>query len=108
MERAPNIVSLSGSFILENLAGILMVTLILILFRFYFTANNIKIEKQKTKLKKVLLIDSDPQGNASTGLGISETERSPSLYELLTLGEFDKKSIKKNINSKPRHNTLNS
>ncbi len=47
--------------------------------------------------KKVLLIDSDPQGNASTGLGISETERSPSLYELLTLGEFDKKSIKKTL-----------
>lgn len=57
MERAPNVVSLSGSFILENLAGILMVTLILILFRFYFSANNIKIEKQKTKVKKVLLVE---------------------------------------------------
>ena len=57
MERAPNVVSLSGSFILENLAGILMVTLILILFRFYFSANNIKIEKQKTKVKRVLLVE---------------------------------------------------
>ena len=47
--------------------------------------------------KKVLLIDADPQGNASTGLGITEENRSPSLYELLTLGKFDDKSIKNTI-----------
>ena len=45
--------------------------------------------------KKVLLIDSDPQGNASTGLGILEDHRVPSLYDLLSNGEFDKKAIKK-------------
>ena len=45
--------------------------------------------------KKVLLVDADPQGNASTGLGILESERNPGLYELLTNGEFDKRSIKK-------------
>ncbi len=33
--------------------------------------------------KKVLLIDMDPQGNASTGLGLLPTERSPSIYDVL-------------------------
>jgi chromosome partitioning protein len=33
--------------------------------------------------EKVLLIDLDPQGNASTGLGISRSERSPGSYEFL-------------------------
>ncbi len=33
---------------------------------------------------RVLLIDLDPQGNASTGLGISHAERASSSYELLT------------------------
>ena len=46
--------------------------------------------------KKVLLIDSDPQGNASTGLGILEKDRAPSLYELLTKGKFWEKQLKKN------------
>ena len=32
---------------------------------------------------KVLLIDLDPQGNASTGLGITQDQRSQSSYELL-------------------------
>ena len=47
--------------------------------------------------KKVLLIDSDPQGNASTGMGILESDRSPSLYELLIKGEFDTNSVKKTL-----------
>ena len=45
--------------------------------------------------KKVLLVDSDPQGNASTGLGIIEDRRTPSLYDLLSSGEFDEKAIKR-------------
>jgi len=45
--------------------------------------------------KRVLLVDADPQGNASTGLGILEENREPSLYQLLTNQEFDVRSIKK-------------
>jgi len=37
---------------------------------------------------KILLIDSDPQGNATTGLGISKTEGRPTLYQAL-LGEAE-------------------
>ena len=35
--------------------------------------------------KKVLIIDSDPQGNASTGLGIKHEDRKPSLYDLILI-----------------------
>ena len=38
--------------------------------------------------KNVLLIDIDPQGNLSTGLGIDLKERKPSVYDLL-LGEAE-------------------
>ena len=44
--------------------------------------------------KKVLIIDADPQGNASTGLGIPYENRSPNLYELITNRELDPTSIK--------------
>jgi chromosome partitioning protein len=37
---------------------------------------------------KVLLIDSDPQGNATTGVGISKADERPTLYEVL-LGDAD-------------------
>ena len=47
--------------------------------------------------KKILLIDADPQGNASTGLGIKYEERNPSLYELIVNGSFDLRAIKKTI-----------
>ena len=47
--------------------------------------------------KRVLLIDADPQGNASTGLGVLENERTPSLYNLLTKEQFDQSSIKKTL-----------
>jgi len=35
--------------------------------------------------EKVLLIDSDPQGNASTGLGVGRAQRRHTLYDVLTL-----------------------
>jgi len=47
--------------------------------------------------KKILLIDADPQGNASTGLGVTEEDRTPSLYDLLSSDEFDNAAIKKSI-----------
>ena len=40
--------------------------------------------------KKTLLVDLDPQGNSTTGVGISKSELESSIYELLT----DKVSIK--------------
>src|SRR5688500_5519084 len=40
--------------------------------------------------EKVLLIDLDPQGNASTGLGIARSDRAPGTYEfLLGLASLD-------------------
>lgn len=33
--------------------------------------------------KRVLVVDADPQGNASTGLGIGRKDREPSLYQVL-------------------------
>ncbi len=47
--------------------------------------------------KKILLIDADPQGNASTGMGILEGDRQPSLYQLLTSQKFDQGAIKKTL-----------
>ncbi|HEX2030674.1 MAG TPA: ParA family protein [Actinomycetota bacterium] len=37
--------------------------------------------------KKVLVIDLDPQGNASTGLGIDPAERTRGTYQILSAGE---------------------
>ncbi len=37
--------------------------------------------------RRVLMIDIDPQGNASTGLGISTSDREKSTYDLLVNGE---------------------
>jgi len=47
--------------------------------------------------KKTLIIDADPQGNATTGLGIPESQRAPSLYEALTESAFDKNYIKNTL-----------
>ena len=44
--------------------------------------------------KKVLIIDADPQGNASTGLGIPYEDRSPNLYQLIINRELDPSAIK--------------
>ena len=43
--------------------------------------------------QKVLLIDIDPQGNATTGVGIDKNDISSSIYEVLTKKETIEKSI---------------
>lgn len=45
--------------------------------------------------KKVLIIDLDPQGNASTGLGVTQAERSPSIFEVLVTAEPIENCIRK-------------
>ena len=44
--------------------------------------------------QKVLLIDLDPQGNASTGMGVSQKERNLTAYDLLALETPVEKVIK--------------
>lgn len=43
--------------------------------------------------RKVLLMDLDPQGNASTGLGVPYRERTPGTYELVTHQSTLKESL---------------
>ena len=45
--------------------------------------------------KKILLIDLDPQGNASSGLGISVEDEEKSVYDALVNGEPMEKCLKK-------------
>ncbi|OSZ72119.1 chromosome partitioning protein ParA [Sphingomonas sp. IBVSS1] len=42
--------------------------------------------------KSVLVVDSDPQGNASTGLGLDRKSREPSLYQML-IGDAEAKDV---------------
>ena len=45
--------------------------------------------------KKVLIIDLDPQSNASTGLGIDENQRKITIYNLLVSKKFNEEAVKK-------------
>ena len=47
--------------------------------------------------KKVLVIDLDPQGNATTGLGLSNIDTKDTIYEVLT-GSKEFKNVIKNTN----------
>ena len=60
------------------------------------TTINLATSLAATK-KKVLIIDADPQANASTGMGIGYDSREPSLYQLITNRAFETKSVKKTI-----------
>jgi chromosome partitioning protein len=43
------------------------------------------------------LVDADPQGNASTGMGITYDNRSPNLYDIISSQIFDEGVVKKTI-----------
>lgn len=62
------------------------------------------------KGKKVLLIDADPQGNASSGVGINREEIELSVYDVLindiTIEEVVKKTNIKNLNICPSNINL--
>ena len=47
--------------------------------------------------KNVLIVDADPQGNASTGLGLSYDERKPSIYEMIHEKKLLREGIKKTL-----------
>ncbi len=47
--------------------------------------------------KNVLIVDADPQGNASTGLGLSHGDRKPSIYEMIHEKKLLKEGIKDTI-----------
>ncbi len=49
--------------------------------------------------KKVLIIDADPQANATTGVGISYESREPSLYNLISSNGMDSPSFKTTLGS---------
>ncbi len=60
------------------------------------TTINLATSLAATK-KKVLIIDADPQANASTGMGLDYDSREPSLYQLITNKTFEPKSVKKTM-----------
>ncbi len=47
--------------------------------------------------KNILIIDADPQGNASTGLGLSYADRDPTIYEMIHQKKLIKEGIKDTI-----------
>ena len=47
--------------------------------------------------KNVLIIDADPQGNASTGLGLSYNDRQPTIYEMIHEKKLLIEGIKKTL-----------
>ena len=47
--------------------------------------------------KNVLIVDADPQGNASTGLGLTYNDRKPSIYEMIHERKLLKEGIKETL-----------
>ena len=62
------------------------------------TTTTINLATSLAAIKKnVLIVDADPQGNASTGLGLSYNEREPSIYEMIHEQKLLKEGIKDTI-----------
>ncbi len=62
------------------------------------TTTTINLATSLAAIKKnVLIVDSDPQGNASTGLGIPYDQRSPSIYEMIHENKLIKEGVKETI-----------
>ena len=47
--------------------------------------------------KNVLIVDADPQGNASTGLGLTHNNRKPSIYEMIHEKKLLREGIKETL-----------
>ena len=47
--------------------------------------------------KNVLIVDADPQGNASTGLGLAYNDRKPSIYEMIHEKKLITEGIKETL-----------
>tara|TARA_B100000035_G_C21033588_1_gene569695 strand:- start:1555 stop:1797 length:243 start_codon:yes stop_codon:yes gene_type:complete len=52
-----DLIALSGSFISRNILKILLITILFIIFTIIIMANNIKFDKKKTVLDKVIIIE---------------------------------------------------
>ena len=62
------------------------------------TTTTINLATSLAAIKKnVLIIDADPQGNASTGLGLSYDKRNPSIYEMIHEKKFLMDGIKETL-----------
>ncbi|MDC3132020.1 AAA family ATPase [Pelagibacteraceae bacterium] len=62
------------------------------------TTTTINLATSLAAIKKnILIIDADPQGNASTGLGIAYDKRKPSIYEMIHEKKFLVDGIKETI-----------
>jgi len=62
------------------------------------TTTTINLATSLAAIKKnVLIIDADPQGNASTGLGLAYNDRKPSIYEMIHEKKLLKEGIKETL-----------
>jgi hypothetical protein len=52
-----DLIALSGSFINKNILKILLITILFVIFTIIIMANNIKFDKKKTVLDKVIIIE---------------------------------------------------